>query len=102
MSTTPGRLRASDRSTDLDEDTQNRATQSGRPRSLQTTENGLNQRIRYERGKIHPKPSNSSMPDNWEKIPGTMKLLYGGTNWGEAYTLIPFHFKSNTLDIANK
>lgn len=42
------------------------------------------------------------MPDNGGKIPGTMKLLYGGTNCGEAYTLIPFHFKSNTLDIANK
>ena len=51
MSTMPGRLGASDRSTDLDENTQSRSSE--KPPSMKSMENMFNWRIRYSSGKIH-------------------------------------------------
>lgn len=51
MSTMPGRLGASDRSTDLDKNTQSKSSE--KPLSLKSMGNMFNWRIRYSSGKIH-------------------------------------------------
>lgn len=75
---------------------------SEQPHSPKTQENGLNWRIRYMREERYVQESfHSSLIHNWEEIPGTMKLLDGGTNCSKSRILIPFHL-SSAFNIANK
>lgn len=93
MSTTPGRLRASDRSIDLDKNTHRGISEQ--PCSPKTLENMLSWKISYKSGKV----CLGTAPTVLCQTIGKMKLLYAGTNCNNS-TFQP-HFTSKLLWIAS-